>query len=94
MVIYKAGAGAGGGRQTAPARLADGDLPGDAGGEVSHDRCDSLQKWELLSLDQPGNMQHCPAQPSWVGSDHDALCSLKSVNTVNTTHSGSLVSGQ
>ena len=92
--IQSWGGGSGGDRQTAPPRLADGGLPGDAGGEVSRDRCDSLQKWELLSLDQPGNLQHCPAQSSRVGRDHDAVCSLKSVNTDNTTHSGSLVNGQ
>lgn len=44
-------------------------LPGDTDREVSHDRCDSLQKWELLSLDQPGNLQSppCPALLGGVG---------------------------
>ena len=51
-------------------------LPGDTGREVSHDRCDNLQKRELLSLDQPGNLQSPPG-PALLGGA-GPWCSLLS----------------
>ena len=65
-------------------------LPGDTDREVSHDRYDSLQKWELLSLDQPGNLQSlpCPALLGGVGR-WCSLCSEICQYGSSAVHSGS-----